>query len=187
MENIKNYYEISPLTLTILPKWLENGVAGSLVLEQREKYVVNIPPRTLIDQACKFFGSSLRGRQEGTKDIAGITHKSPIAIDPHSGMYFFPTSSPVKPSCSWIAHSHIENVQEMEHNQSKITFVSGQSVVYPISYGSMMNQVHRTAQFRYKFTERLQNHWNSENDLVAERLQTTYNPLAKSPQMDPRF
>src|SRR5690606_5961525 len=105
--------------------------------------------------ACKFFGASLKGRQEGTKNICGITHKAPISIDPSSGMYFFPTTSPTSSKCSWIAHSHIDHVLRIDSKTSEIVFKNGKKVVINASYGSVMNQIHRTAQYRYLLDQRI--------------------------------
>src|SRR5690625_1024754 len=89
-EYLITHHEITPLTMAILPNYKENNVKSSHVLEESREYIVHSTPTKVIDNACKFFGSSLKGRIEGTRDISGITHKSPIAVDPSSGMYFFP-------------------------------------------------------------------------------------------------
>lgn len=95
------------------------------------------------------------GRQDGTKDISGITHKAPISIDPASGMYFFPTSSPRNKNCSQIAHSHIDFIQPTKNQMTEVHFKNGQKIILDISYGSMMNQIQRTAQFRYLLNDRI--------------------------------
>ncbi|SEU03950.1 competence protein ComK [Salinibacillus kushneri] len=100
--------------------------------------------------------------------MCGITHKSPIAIDPHSGMFFFPTTSPNNPTCAWIAHSHIFQIKPLDKDKTKIIFKTGQEIIVSVSYGSMMNQIQRTAQFRYKLTERLHYTWNGDHEKVAE-------------------
>ncbi|MRG87028.1 competence protein ComK [Salinibacillus xinjiangensis] len=109
-----------------------------------------------------------RGRQEGTKGVCGITHKAPIAIDPHSGMFFFPTTSPNNPTCVWIAHSHVSQIKPIDKYKTKIHFKSGQHIDVSVSHGSLMNQIQRTAQFRYKLTERLKYKWGTKPDKVAE-------------------
>ncbi|SET00294.1 competence protein ComK [Salinibacillus kushneri] len=57
----KTEYEISPFTLAIVPEFLENGMTGSIALEEKNEYSIRQSPRKLIDEACKYFGSSLRG------------------------------------------------------------------------------------------------------------------------------
>src|SRR5690606_455921 len=118
-------HEISPLTLAVVAKKDETGNVQTVVLEDEIEYKVEHTPSKFIDYACKFFGASLKGRQEGTKNICGITHKAPISIDPSSGMYFFPTTSPTSSKCSWIAHSHIDHVLRIDSKTSEIVFKNG--------------------------------------------------------------
>ncbi len=155
-EYVITHHEINPQTMAILANNTETRrTKSSHVLEESREYVVHFPPTKVIDNACKYFGSSLKGRLDGTRDISGITHKSPIVIDPSSGMYFFPTASPINVKCSWIAHSHIEMIIPKEKNLTEILFRNGQRIDLAISYGSMMNQIHRTAQFRYSLEKRI--------------------------------
>lgn len=147
--------EINPLTMAILPKYDENGYIGSVILEDKEEFVVNISPSKIIDKSCKFFGASLHGRQTGSKEVSQMTHKLPISIDAHSGMYFFPTTSPINPACAWIAHTHIESVNNAEYQRTEITFKNGEKIIVDVSFGSIMNQINRTAQYRYILDKRL--------------------------------
>ena len=149
-------YEINPLTLAVLSRKDEQGKTTAHVLEQDAEYSVGRAPTKIIDQSCSFFGASLKGRQEGTKRICGITHKAPISIDPASGMYFFPTASPTNAICSWIAHSHIQEINSLPYHQTEILFKNGRTVIVEASQGSIMNQVQRTAHFRYLLDNRLQ-------------------------------
>lgn len=70
-------------------------------------------------------------------------------------MYFFPTMSPTNDKCSWIAHSHIEKMNKTANQQAEITFKNGKIITLNMSFGSMLNQVQRTAQFRYILDERI--------------------------------
>lgn len=132
-----------------------NGDAVTRVIEEDAEYVVDHSPTKIIDHACRFFGSSLKGRQDGTRDISGITHKAPISIDPSSGMYFFPTTSPSNRRCSWIAHSYIDKIRKAADKRTEIQFTNGRKIVIDTSYGSIMNQLQRTAQFRYLLDHRI--------------------------------
>src|SRR5699024_10788309 len=153
--NLTSNYEITPQTIAVIAQVDENGKSTSLILEEETEYSIVQAPSKVIDQACKFFGSSLRGRQDGTREISGLTHKAPISIDPQSGMYFFPTTSPVKYNCSWIAQTHVKTIYEAEHGMTTIEFNNGKEVVVHISTESMMNQIQRTAQFRYLLDHRI--------------------------------
>ncbi|WP_113868632.1 competence protein ComK [Paraliobacillus ryukyuensis] len=70
-------------------------------------------------------------------------------------MYFFPTAYPQQPFCSWISHSFVYDLQRTPQNRTKIIFRNGKTIVLDVSYGSMLNQLQRTAQFRYLLEERI--------------------------------
>ncbi|WP_112180109.1 MULTISPECIES: competence protein ComK [Paraliobacillus] len=149
-------YEINPVTIAIIAEKL-NGIYVSRVLEISEDapYYIKGSPCKLIDAACKYFGSSLKGRQEGARTVCGIKHKVPISIDPSSGMYFFPTSSPQNPYCSWISHTHIDRIRKAPDRGTEFIFKNGMTLILEVSYGSMINQLQRTAQFRYLLEKRI--------------------------------
>jgi|SRR5690625_3489356 len=155
LDQFKINYEITPLTMAVLCKKNDKGGVNSYVLEETKEYFVHSAPTKVIDHACKFFGSSLKGRLEGTKDISRITHKAPVAIDPSSGMYFFPTASPTNVNCSWISHSHVEYVKPLKNDKTELIFKNGNRIAINVSYGSILNQVQRTAQFRYSLENRM--------------------------------
>ncbi|MBM7601665.1 competence protein ComK [Virgibacillus halotolerans] len=149
----KPSYEITPLTLAIISHKGKKNI--TTVLEKEAEYTIHQSPSKVIDDACKFFGASLKGRQEGTRNVCGITHKAPISIDPLSGMYFFPTYSPTNPNCSWLAHTHINDLQQAAGKLTEIIFKNGKRIMIEASYGSLLNQVNRTAQFRYLLDDRI--------------------------------
>src|SRR5699024_5540607 len=106
----------------------KKGNTGAWVLEEKEEYYIDIPPSKFIDQACKYYGASLKGRQEGTRNIYWITNRAPICIDPSSGMSFLPTASPVYSNCSWIAHSHIIHANQLKNRATDVIFRYGRKV-----------------------------------------------------------
>lgn len=153
--NEEKAHEITPLTMAVLCERDGKGNIQSKVLEELRDYHVEKKPTKVVDYACKYFGSSLKGRLEGTKDISRITHKAPIAIDPSSGMFFFPTTSPSNGNCSWISHSHVHIVKPFDSDRTELEFKNGRSIVLDVSYGSILNQIQRTAQFRYSLENRI--------------------------------
>lgn len=161
-KNLIPHYEITPQTIAVIAQ-VEDGKTTSLILEEEAQYETFESPSKVIDQACKFFGSSLKGRQEGTREISGLTHKAPISIDPQSGMYFFPTASPVKYNCSWIAHTHIKTIREAKYGMTEIEFNNEKKIIFDVSLGSMMNQIQRTAQFRYLLDHRIKHLQSFQN------------------------
>lgn len=150
-------YEVTPLTMAILSKPNMDGSVHTVVLEEMQEYSVSTAPTKMIDQACKFYGKSLSGLQEGTKSVSNITHKVPIAIDSASGMYFFPTASPTNKSCSWLSHTHIKDIRQIDNgSRTEIIFKNKRRIIIDVSFGSMQNQLHRTAQFRFSLDNRME-------------------------------
>ena len=139
-----NSYEINDETLAVIPKNNNN----SIVYEKESNYIVNESVDKIMEDSCKYFGSTLEGRQEGAASILNITHKVPIIVEETSNLLFFPTASPRKGECAWISLNNIEKY-EKDPEGSKITFKDGTVVKLPISYGMLNNQVLRSSRLQY--------------------------------------
>ncbi|SRR5690625_1460686 len=151
------YHEITPLTMAVLAHQDENGKTISHVLEEHGDLYVAKTPSEIIADACIYYGASFKGRQDGTSAISGFTHKLPVSIDPGSGMYYLPTASPSNPTCSWLGHTHIYRLFRHQDYQTKLIFRNGRAIILDVSYGSMLNQVNRTAQYRFLLDSRIKN------------------------------
>ncbi|GAA0301001.1 competence protein ComK [Gracilibacillus halotolerans] len=159
---------ISPHTLAVVGEELNNGQFYTTIMSFHEEddQEIDLSAKKVMDIACREFGISLRGLIEGSKMLSRITHKPPIAIDRVSGMYFFPTESPQNRSCSWIAHSHVLELEKTERG-TNIIFKNGRELFVPASYHTIINQLYRTAQFRYLLTNKMEDIWN-EHEYVSE-------------------
>lgn len=149
------HYEINPYTMAIIAEFGDGNYNVSRVIETENEFLVRKRPIDIIEDGCKYFGSSLKGRQDGTKEIASITHKPPIAIEPSSGIYMFPTNSPQKGDCSWLSHTYVINPIPLGLDQTIVMFTNEQSIILNVSHGSIENQIFRTAQFRFLLTSRI--------------------------------
>lgn len=97
-------YEINASTLAIIPI----DEKSSHIYEEEAEYIINQNSNKLIDYNCKFYGSSYRGRCEGTKYLTGIKSKFPIIIEETRNIIFFPTSSSRNSDNTWIALNKIK-------------------------------------------------------------------------------
>lgn len=133
-----NAYEINKGTLALIP--ISKNL--SRVVELDSEFMINKSTTDIIDDSCKYFGSSYQGRFEGTKKLIGVNYKSPIIVEESREIIFFPTSSPRFENCYWIS---LNNIEEYKNNQknSIIHFANGQSLELDISFGSLENQVLR--------------------------------------------
>lgn len=134
MEN----YEISNNTLAIIPI----GYSKSKVLETDGEIIINLSPFEIVNNSCKYFGSSYTGRHDGTKSLIGVSHKSPIIIEETTEIIFFPTTSPRICNCYWISLNNIKNFYK-EINNSKVIFENNAELDIEISFNSLSNQILR--------------------------------------------
>lgn len=134
-----NEYEINKYTLAIIT--LKKGI--SKVIEEDEEFIVNKDSKDIINESCKYFGSSYIGRFEATKYLIGINYKSPIIIEESQEIIFFPTSSPRFDNCNWICLNKIKNI-EKNNDDSIVNFKNGNQLLLNISYKSLENQILRS-------------------------------------------
>ena len=60
-------YEINKGTLAIMP----NEINQSLVYEDEDRFLVNQSPFEIMEDSCKYFGSTYEGRKDSDKSIFG--------------------------------------------------------------------------------------------------------------------
>lgn len=112
------------------------------VYEEDTNFIVNQSANKIMEESCRYFGSSLEGRKNGTKNLIGVSYKAPIIVEESCNIIFFPTSSPRLSDCSWIRLSSI-NRYYYENNHLIIEFKNKDKIVLNTSYGIVDNQVLR--------------------------------------------
>ncbi|WP_163582922.1 competence protein ComK [Gracilibacillus saliphilus] len=154
MEKVR---EISPKTLAVVGYEADGRFLTRVIeYEEVDDYETTFSTQQVMDVTCKAFGISLKGLIEGSRMLSGITHKPPIAIDRISGMYFFPVESPLRKACTWIAHSHVLEIEKIEQHLTRVVFKNGRELVLEVSYATMINQLYRTAQYRYLLSNKME-------------------------------
>jgi Genetic competence transcription factor len=141
-------YEINSSTLAIIP--IDDKT--SQVYEDEEEYIVNKSTNKIIDYNCKFYGSSYRGRCEGTRYLTGVRSKCPIIIEESRNIIFFPTSSIRSNDNSWISLNRIKEYKSNFYGTS-IIFNNDKILDIPISYYSIDNQFCRSNLLKVKLYE----------------------------------
>lgn len=145
-------YEISKGTLAVLPN--DNG---SLVLEDGDRYLVEQTPFSIMEDSCKYFGSTYEGRKNGAKEILGAEYKVPIVVEDSNNLIVFPTTSPLSSDCAWIALKRVKKIERIDVNNTRIIFDNDKEVVVDSSYRSIENQLSRASRLDLI----LRNHKNS--------------------------
>ena len=131
-------YEISKETLAIIPY----GKDSSIVYEKDCNFIVNETPNNIMDDSCKYYGSSINGRQQGTTKLTGITYKVPIIVSEEGNIIFFPTSSQRLKKCCWVSLNNIESYYyDFEKNLCIIIFDNKEKIEFDMSYCILNNQI----------------------------------------------
>lgn len=132
-------YEISNSTLAVIPI----NSNQTEVIEKFNHYIINKNCVKIIDDSCKFFGSSLDGRHDGTKNLIGVSYKPPIIVEESSEIIFFPTNSVRNKDCIWISLKNLERFHR-DGGKTKIIFKNGVEIDLKVSYETIENQVLRS-------------------------------------------
>ena len=133
-------YEINMDTLAIIPI----NSSETKIIEKENEYIVSQSSLKIIDDGCRFFGSSYVGRSEGTKSLIGVNYKAPIIVEETTPMIFFQTLSPRLDACSWISFKDVEKCIKNAEN-TIILFKNGIKVELNTSYKIMQNQILRSS------------------------------------------
>lgn len=136
---MKESYEINNSTLALIA--LDNKTK---VIEEEREFFIDKTSSNILEESCEYFGSSYLGRKIGTKNLIGITHKSPIIIEESREIIFFPTSSPRLNNCSWISLNNIKNFIK-NNEKTKIIFDNQKEIIVDVSFGIMENQILRAS------------------------------------------
>ena len=131
-------YEINKGTLALISKDEEN----TTVYEDEKIFNVKKNANEIMEDSCAYFGSSLAGRQQGTNNLIGVTHKSPVIVEETTEIIFFPTCSPRLEKCSWVSLNNIEKYYS-DGKKVVLEFKNGKKLKLNLSYGVIDNQILR--------------------------------------------
>jgi len=146
-------YEISKGTLAVVPNEFEK----SIVYEDEEKYFVDQSPFQIMEESCKYFGSTYEGRKIGAKEILGAEYKVPIVVEDSNNLIVFPTTSPSSNGCVWISLKRVKKIEKITSNQTRVIFDNNIEIVVDCSFRTLENQLSRASRLDLI----LRNHKNS--------------------------
>lgn len=144
-------YSINKDTLAVLPFGEK-----SIVYEKDDCFLVNERPNKIMDDSCRYYGSSMLGRLKGTDALIGITYKAPIIIEEGKPLVFFPTSSPRLKRCAWVSLNNISKYYYDDiSKKSVIKFLNDETISFSISYNILNNQVLKANRLEYVLRNRM--------------------------------
>jgi len=144
-------YEINCETLAIIP--ISNG--KSKIIEENDEFIIGKKGSNIINDSCKYFGSSYEGRIKGSKDLLGSSHKLPIIIEEINKIVFFPTSSPRNEGCIWLALNSIDNYERVNKENTILKFTCGKTIEIEIPYQIVDNQILRATRLEALYEKRV--------------------------------
>ena len=123
------------------------------VITLDNEFIIDIDTKKIIDNSCKFFGSSLTDRVNMTKRLISIKSKSPIIIEESRNIIFFPLKS-VREKCNiWISFNNL--VKFIKSGDKTIFhFKENKQVIIDFSYYIIDNQVTRSLMLDYELKKR---------------------------------
>lgn len=132
-----NSYVINRKTVVIIPL----NDKQSIVYELGKQVIINKTSLFIVKKSCYVFGSSFKGRIEGTKKITGYKYKTPIVIHDADAVVMFPTKSPYLENTEWVALNHVkEFFPSEENNNTFVVFDNGLLLELSVSYNVFKNQ-----------------------------------------------
>ena len=138
-------YEVSKGTLAIVP----NDKESSLVYEDDDRYIINESPFRIMEDSCKYFGSTYEGRKNSAREILGAEYKVPIIVEDSENLVVFPTTSPNSSECVWISLKRVKRFEKIDACNTKIIFDNNKEIIVPSSYRTIENQVSRASRLDY--------------------------------------
>lgn len=133
-------------------------------------------PTALIDFNFQYYGSSLRGAGDGAKMIIGKGRMYPVVVNEKLDLYWFPSKSPLREDCIWLALHHIKDYIDVGEKRTKIIFSNGSTITIDMSRTSFDNKVQRAYKLKGKLESRtrdtpLQVNESKEHYHIAKSLE----------------
>ena len=123
------------------------------IITMDNEFILNIDSKKIIDNLCKFFGSSLNDRVNMTKRLINIRSKSPIIIEESRDIIFFPLKS-IRDKCNiWISFNNLEKFVK-SGDKTIFYFKGNKQVEIDFSYYIIDNQVTRSLMLDYEVKKR---------------------------------
>lgn len=134
---MQNEYEINEETMAIL----KIDDCSSEIFEVNEHYLISKSSNKIMEDSCRYFGSTLDGRRKGTEYMIGVSYKAPVIVEESKELIFFPTSN-ARENGNWIGLKYIKSYYRDGENLV-LVFQNDEKINLDISYGILDNQVMR--------------------------------------------
>lgn len=131
-------YEINENTYAVIS---ENN--KTKIIEKNRVVIVDCDAYTVMDDNCKYYGSSYLGRLQAGKIILNCSYKIPILVEESNALVLFPIKSSLDKDCTWLNPNGIDNI-EQTGDKSIVTFKNGKKKKFDVSKFSLENQIYKS-------------------------------------------
>lgn len=123
------------------------------VITSEDEAIINKSSKQIIDESCKFFGSSLLECIKMTSRLIRINAKSPIIIEESRNIIFFPLKSTRDKKNIWISFNNLDRYEKND-KKTELYFKCGKMISLQFSYYIIDNQVTRSLMLDYEVNKR---------------------------------
>ena len=142
-------YEIDLSTLMLI------GIddESTKVVTTDNEFVVRESCKKIIDNSCKFFGSSLSDRIKATNRLVKMASKTPIVVEESRNILFFPLKSTREKNNIWVSFNNLDTYKK-DGNKTLFIFKCNKQISLNFSYYIIDNQVTRSLMLDYEINIR---------------------------------
>ena len=123
------------------------------IVTANDEFIVNNSAKKIIDNSCRFFGSSLTDRIRTTNRLVNMNSKTPIIIEESRNIIFFPLKSIREKNNIWISFNNLEKYEKVDNN-TILYFKNEKVIKLNFSYYIVDNQVTRSIVLDYEINKR---------------------------------
>ena len=123
------------------------------VVTMNDEFTIKESAKKIVDNSCKFFGSSLTDRIKATNRLVKMASKTPIVIEDTRNIIFFPLKSTREKNNIWISYNNLGKYIQ-DDDKTIFEFTNGKIIEITFSYYIIDNQVTRSLILDYELGNR---------------------------------
>ena len=142
-------YEVDLSTLILIGL---DDLSTKVVTTDNE-FIIKESCKKIMDNSCRFFGSSLTDRIKATNRLVNMASKTPIIVEETRNIIFFPLKSTREKNNIWVSFNNLDTYTK-DDNKTVLIFKNGKQIILYFSYYIIDNQVTRSLILDYELNKR---------------------------------
>lgn len=142
-------YEIDLSTLMLIG--IDDETTKVVTLD--DEFIIKLSSKSIIQNSCEYFGSSLSDRIKSTNRLVKMASKTPIIIEESRNIIFFPLKSSREKCNIWISFNNLDKYYK-DKKTTVLEFKNGKKIILEFSYYIIDNQITRSLILDYELNKR---------------------------------